>query len=205
MKNWKKASAHLRRWTTLTAMVGVMIVTGCSGGNPGAAVISPTPERHTPPVHAGATDGVAGYSQVNNPTVDIRNNHPPVGKGEYAGYYYGHSSQLTPDRLTTVAQSVDGVDHAVALIYGQRAIIGIIQHHPTSASRLDQIVTEIRHRILVMTPEFSSIHVATDFDTVKRIRTIVDEIRAGRPLTTLTKPIEQLLRVVPAAKPAKTS
>ncbi len=148
----------------------------------------------------GDRSWLSGNNNMNNPPVNLRSLAPMAGgsadmtQGPYSGW-------VTADRVADLAQTVPGVASASAVLRGQTAIVGLSLHRTVPRERAAQIAQEVRRMLLVQAPVFRTVHISTDNVLSRRVFDVSQNIRNGRPLSSMDGEIEQLSRDIPVLPP----
>lgn len=192
-------------WTVLGSMA-LGVFAGC-GGNPGTnGRMQSIP--NTEPLYDNRgldLDGdgdrarLSGHNNINNPPVNL-SNMAPLGGG-YRDMTETYSGGLTADRVSDLAQSVQGVDTASTVLVGQNAIIGLRLHRTVPPERANAIAQEVRQLLMIQAPVFRSVRITTDNALHRRVFDLAQSVRGGRALSSTDRDIQQLTRDIPEILP----
>jgi hypothetical protein len=146
----------------------------------------------------GDREHLSGANSLNNPSVDLRSFATPNGADHTQGIY---PHTYTANRIADLANSVDGVQHAYAIVAGQTLIMGINPRKGVRPEQREQIVQLVRQRVLVKAPEFRRVHITADRALARRVQNVAEEMRAGHSLSTFNDEVMELTRLIPPVSP----
>lgn len=148
----------------------------------------------------GDRSWLSGHNNINNPPVNLRN-LTPMGGGSVDLTQDRYSGWITADRVADLVQTVPGVDNASTVLKGQTAIVGLTLHRTVPRERVGDIMQEVRRMLMIQAPSFRSVHITTDNVLTRRVFDASQNIRSGRPLSSMDKEIDRLIRDIPAVPP----
>jgi len=100
------------------------------------------------------------------------------------------------DKLAAEAEKVPGVRRAWVALTGTTALVGaeLKSDVPRGQGDAAGVKNEIATRLRRAEPRLTGVAVATDAASVARIRKIAEGIRAGKPVSTFTRDLNDLMR-----------
>jgi YhcN/YlaJ family sporulation lipoprotein len=110
-----------------------------------------------------------------------------------------NTKQLT-NRVNAEAMKVSGVRKATSVVSGKMIYIGLDLNGNLEKNKSAQVERNVADKIKKMEPKYT-VGVASDIDTVTRIKKISQGIAAGKPLTSFKNELENIgTRVKPRVK-----
>jgi YhcN/YlaJ family sporulation lipoprotein len=101
------------------------------------------------------------------------------------------SSQQVARRVVTAAEAEKGVRDATAVVAGKTIYIGLDLNANLDKSTSAQVERNVLNRIKKMQPNYA-ISIASDIDTVTRLKNISDGIAQGKPLSSFKNELEDI-------------
>ncbi|MDK2927239.1 MAG: hypothetical protein PWR31_929 [Bacillota bacterium] len=100
------------------------------------------------------------------------------------------------DKLATEAEKVPGVKRAWVALSGTTALVGaeLKSNVPRGQGDAAGLKNDIATRLRRAEPRLTGVAVATDAATITRVRRIAEGIRAGKPVNTFTRDLNDLMR-----------
>lgn len=100
------------------------------------------------------------------------------------------------DKLAREAEQVPGVKRAWVTLSGTTALVGaeLKSDIPRGQGDAAGLKNDIATRLRRAEPRLTGVAVATDAATISRVRTVAEGIRAGKPVTTFTRDLNDLMR-----------
>ncbi|HHV57328.1 MAG TPA: YhcN/YlaJ family sporulation lipoprotein [Firmicutes bacterium] len=100
------------------------------------------------------------------------------------------------DKLATEAEKVPGVKRAWVALSGTTALVGaeLKSDVPRGQGDAAGLKNDIATRLRRAEPRLTGVAVATDAATITRVRRIAEGIRAGKPVNTFTRDLNDLMR-----------
>lgn len=191
-------------WSVLGSLMVSGILAGCNpaaGGRMQTQSIEPRYDNRGIDLDGdGDRAWLSGNNNMNNPPVNLRS-LAPMGGGSADLTQSPYSGWVTADRVADLVQTVPGVANASAVLRGQTAVVGLTLHRSVPRERAAQIAQEVRRMLLVQAPVFRSVHISTDNVLSRRVFDVSQNIRNGRPLSSMDGEIERLTRDIPVIPP----
>ena len=104
------------------------------------------------------------------------------------------------NRSAEEANKVDGVNQATAVITGKTMYIGLDVDANLGKDKVAKVEETVLSRIKKMEPNYT-IMVASDADTVTRIKNVAQGIAQGKPISSFNKEFQDIdSRITPRAK-----
>ncbi|BCJ85779.1 YhcN/YlaJ family sporulation lipoprotein [Effusibacillus dendaii] len=181
-------------WPILTLCI-FLTVTGCrqaaqhpqtgpttEGVNKPWQIKSTPAENHPSPKDAG---------QIPN------SQDPTLRAPEQAERHPNPNPKAEADHMAQVLTGIPGVQHAYVLLTGRVALVGVDLKSNISGSKIDTVKYSVKEAAERTGPGYRAI-VSADVDTVARIRQMTAGIRHGRPISSFTDEIADILsRLIP--------
>lgn len=100
------------------------------------------------------------------------------------------------DKLATEAERVPGVKRVWVALSGSTALVGaeLKSDVPRGQGDAAGLKNDIATRLRRAEPRLTGVAVATDAATIARVRRIAEGIRAGKPVNTFTRDLNDLMR-----------
>lgn len=188
-----------KKWASMLMFLSVFLVlTGCrpaaqspNYGPTKDGFSSPGQERTPPGEENPSPREAPGMS--GNPN-DQKNIRVPQ-QGNYANTYGAPSQQA--DHIAQVLTGIPGVQKAYVLLIGKLALVGVDLKSDISGSKIDTIKYSVKEAAERTGPGYKVV-VSADVDTVTRIREMSSGVRAGRPISSFTNELADILsRLLP--------
>jgi YhcN/YlaJ family sporulation lipoprotein len=157
-------------------------------------------------------DGVQKYDQVRTPSAE---HSPQVSEApDKPAHPEQHQGKINAPQLESrkpdqanlsemanrIAQEctrVKGVSNAYVLLTGKTALIGVDIDSKITGSKIDSIKYSVKEAAERIGPGYHAV-VSADLDTVTRIRNLASGVRAGRPTSTFSDEVADILsRLLP--------
>lgn len=129
---------------------------------------------------------LAGCNAARKPEVNNRN---PVA-----------SENQQANTLANTATQVEGVKSAYVVVSGNMAVVGLDINRNASKSEVAQIKSQVGKQIASADKQINDVRIATDADSVTRIRNIANGIGQGKPVDSFAKELDDVVRRIAPTK-----
>ncbi|CAB3391892.1 YhcN/YlaJ family sporulation lipoprotein [Kyrpidia spormannii] len=186
-------NASLRMSLPLAVLIA-SVVSGCA---PSAA--PPESPRDTGP--RVTEDGTQRPEEVQTPPGEHANK-APAPRPQQAPQQAGKpASPAPPDtvmrQMNDAARRVPGVEGSTVVLVGRTALVGVDLDYKITGSKIDSIKQSVKEAV-ERTDGGYRVAVTADVDLVARLRDIASGVRQGRPVSTFTDEIADILsRLLP--------
>ncbi|MDI3256191.1 MAG: YhcN/YlaJ family sporulation lipoprotein [Kyrpidia sp.] len=186
-------NAHLKMSVTLAVLLGGVLA-GCA---PSAA--PPESARDTGP--RVTEDGTQRSEEVQNPPGERADQAPPPRPQPIPQQAGKPGQPLPPDQvmrhMNDAARRIPGVEGSTVVLVGRTALVGVDLDHTITGSKIDSIKHSVKEAV-ERTDSGYRAAVTADVDLVARLRAMAAGIQQGRPVSTFTDEIADILsRLLP--------
>lgn len=125
----------------------------------------------------------------NRPQTDVETNRMPTKSKDITNL---------ADKLAKEAAKVNGVKKATVVLTGTNAYVGIDLNPNLSTTRVTAVKKEVADKVKKADKRLTDVYVTSDVGIVTRIKDVANGIRAGKPVSTFVKQIDEIgRRIVP--------
>jgi YhcN/YlaJ family sporulation lipoprotein len=192
-------TVNRKKWASAIVLLSVVLATaGCRQASPkpedspnprgaGRPEQNVTPPGEEHPSAKEAPDMPGNPDQQKNVRVPQQAQYPRQD---------GNATQQA-DRIAQVVTGIPGVDGANVLLTGRVALVGVDLKSNISGSKIDTLKFSVKEAAERTGKGYRAI-VFADVDTVTRIRQMAEGVRSGRPISSFSNEIADILsRLVP--------
>lgn len=104
--------------------------------------------------------------------------------------------------LATEATKVPGVKQATVVISGTTALVGLTLSPNVTGTQATNVKRDVANRIRRAEPRLTGVNVTSSPDLVSRIQKVAEGIKAGTPLSSFAKELDEIGRRIAPTPPA---
>ncbi|WP_156779683.1 YhcN/YlaJ family sporulation lipoprotein [Desulforamulus reducens] len=104
------------------------------------------------------------------------------------------------ETLAREATQVEGVKKAYVVVSGNMAVVGLDTDKDTKKAEITRIKGEVGQRLRNADGQINDVRVATDANTVTRIRNISEGITNGKPVSSFGAELNEIVRRITPTK-----
>lgn len=192
-------SKFSRMMAGTAALTAALLLVGC---NPTASPkADQTPanegrdnlEARTQQTPAERKPNLEQVSEIKAPRHDVR--APALGATDNQGTDKSLNQQA--DEIAEIVNRIPGVERSAVLLTGKTALVGVDLQNKISGSKIDSIKFSVKEAAERTGKGYNAV-VTADIDTVTRVRELIAGVRAGKPVSTVSDEIADIVsRLLP--------
>lgn len=189
-----------KKWASAIVLLSVVIALG------GCRQAAPKPEDSPNPRGAGrsvrnvtppAEEHPSAKEAPNMPGNPDQQKNVRVPQQAQENHQQQGNATQQADRIAQVVTAIPGVNGANVLITGRVALVGVDLNSNITGSKIDTLKYSVREAAERTGKGYRAV-VFADVDTVARIKKMAEGVRVGRPVSSFTDEIADILsRLVP--------